>query len=161
MLQRHFDRINEIPKFKGSTKIFIPESNLANEGSHMANMIKKRPDVRTYWEKETKIGVHKSHSVTDDYQYMFDSKLKNNSMFFDDEFFTTSKGKTVESVKGQAREELERYHYDYVEPKTVHGKGSLKITGKMGSTMNDDLAIAILMGPYWGRIVLRTLDRLH
>jgi hypothetical protein len=155
VLRRHFEGINQIPRFRASMKVFIPESNLANEASHMANMIKKLRDVRCFSPKQDRVGVHKSHSVTDDQQHTFNSKLKSDSLYFDYDFFTTSTGKTVKSIKAMAREQLERYHIEYQEAKDEWSRSKQVITGKMGSGMQDDLAIAILMGPYWSRIALK------
>lgn len=146
--------------FASSTKVFVPESNLANEASHMTNMVKRRPDVKTYWQKNDRPGVHKSHNVTDDYQFVFDDKLKNDAVFFDYHFFTTTKGKTEREMKGILREQLERYHFEYEEANNVHGRPRQTITGKMGSGMQDDLAIATLMGTYWSRVILKDTSRL-
>lgn len=154
-LRAHFERINRIPTYKGIQKIFVPESNLANEASHMTNMIQNFPDVKTYWQKQDRPGVHKSHNVTDDYQFLFDSCLKNDRIYFDHQFFTCTKGKTEKEMKGMLREQLERYHFEYEEAHNIYGRPRQTITGKMGSGMQDDLAIATLMGPYWGRIILR------
>lgn len=121
----------------------------------MTNMIKKMRDVRGFWPKQDRVGVHKSHSVTDDQQYMFSSKLKNGTLFFDFDFFTTSRGKTMQSMRGMAREQLERYHIEFEEPTNNRSQPKQVITGKMGKGMQDDLAIAILMGPFWGRFALK------
>lgn len=155
VLRRHFDAINNIARFREAIKVFVPESNLANEASHMANMMKKRRDVRFLWEKIDKIGVHKSHSITDDQQYVFNHRLKANTIYFDEDFFTTTQGKTVNSIKGMAREQLERYHIEYQEPNNSWSRPKQVITGKMGAGMQDDLVIAILMGPFWGRFALK------
>ena len=161
VLRTHFERINDIPIFKSAVKVFIPESNLANEASHMVNMIKKMPDVRVYWQKDDRPGVHKSNAITDDYQFLFNSKLKNKALFFDNQFFTCSRGKTEQQVKGMLREQLERYHYEYLEARSIHSKPTQTITGKMGSGAQDDLAISTLMAPFWGRIILRDVRRIR
>lgn len=157
----HFQRMNQILGYSSVVKVFIPESNLANEASHMVNMIKAMPDVRTFWQRDDRPGVHKSHAVTDDYQFMFDSKLKTDSLHFDSNFFTTTPGKTEREIKGLAREQLERYHIEFQDAHDVYGRAKQVITGKMGPGMQDDLAIAILMGPYWGRLVLKNRQRLR
>lgn len=159
-LRAHFERINEIPMFKGSRKVFIPESNLANEASHMTNMLGHMSDVRVYWQKDDRPGVLKTAHITNDYQFVFNSRLKSKSIWFDSQFFTTTPGKSETEIKGQLREQLERYHYEYLEARTVHGNPKQTITGKMGSGMQDDLAIATLMAPYWGRIALNDLRRI-
>lgn len=142
-------------------KIFVPESNLANEADHMASMIRKRTDVRTYWHKDDRPGVHKSHNVTDQYQFLFNSRLKLNMIHFDANFCTSSPGKSVKDILGQAREQLERYHIEFQDARDNYGHAKQVITGKMGSGMQDDLAIAILMGPYWGTVIQNNMNRLR
>lgn len=160
-LRNHVERLNEIPMFSSSIKVFIPENNLANEGSHMWNMLKKLPDMRCYWEKNDRPGVHKGKDTADDYQYMFNVKLKADAIRFDSEFFTTSRKHSVTSIKGVLRKQIEQFHFAYEEPKTVHQtKGKQTITGKVGTSEQDDLIIALLMGVFWGRIVLKNPKRL-
>lgn len=155
-LHHHLDRINEIPIFRSSIKIIIIENNLGNEASHLWNMIKKRKDTRCFWEKNDRPGIWKGKDTADDYQYFFNVKLKKGAVRFDREFFTTSLKQTEATVKGILRGQIERFHYAYEEPKTVHQeKGRQTITGKMGSSEQDDLIIALLMGVFWGRIYLK------
>jgi hypothetical protein len=124
-------------------------------------MIKKMPDVRCYWQKNDRPGVFKGKETADDYQCLFNVKLERNAIRFDSEFFTTSKGHTKETMKGLAQGQLERFHYEYEEPKTVHGNPKMTITGKNGSAEQDDGAIAILMGAYWGRYAAKDMSRLR
>src|SRR4051812_38839281 len=84
------DRLNQIPMFKTSLKIFICENNLGNESSTTAHMIRKRKDVRLYWEKSDKVGVRKDENTADEFQYLLNVKLRNDAILFDSEFFTTS-----------------------------------------------------------------------
>lgn len=141
--------------------MFIPENNLGNEGSHMWNMIKKLPDVRCYWQKNDRPGVHKGKDTADEYQYMFNVKLKNNAILFDYEFFTTSRKHSVASIKGLLRKQMETFHYAYEAPNSVHNKGRQTITGKMGAAEQDDLMIAVLMGVFWGWAVLKDPRRIE
>jgi hypothetical protein len=142
-------------------KIFIPENNLGNEGSHLWNMIKKMPDVRCYWQKNDRPGIHKGKDTADDYQCLFNVKLERGAVRFDSQFFTTSKGHNVNTMKGLAQGQLERFRYDYEEAKTVHGNPKMTITGKTGTSEQDDGAIAILMGAYWGRYATKDMSRLR
>jgi hypothetical protein len=153
-LRQHLDRLEQIPVFRESIKVFVPENNLANEGSHMWNMIKNYPKVREYRQKDV-TGVHKGPGLADHYQYMFNVKLKNNAVLFDSEFFTTSRTYERNSIKALLREQLERYHFGVDEPKSEGKEGKQYITGKMGTTGQDDLAIVVLMGVFWGPVVLK------
>ncbi len=160
VLRRHIAEINRNPIFRSSVKIFIPESNLANEASHMASMVRKLPNVGVFWEKDYKVGVHKSNTVTDNYRATFDTLLRSDTstIYFDSLFWTNTNGKTASVIKGEMRQELERYHYEVLEAKTIHQSDKQKITGKMGA-LNDDIAIAVLMGPYWAAVVRNNLGR--
>ena len=141
-------------------KIFIPENNLANEGSHMWHMIKNRKDVRCYWEKSDVPGVRKDKDTADEFQYIINVKMRNNGIRFDNEFYTTSKGHTVQSMKGLFKQELQQYHYEYEEGKGRNGNGKLTITGKGGSGENDDLTIAFAMAVKHGRDILMSPRKL-
>lgn len=148
------DALNEIPIFKNAIKVFVPENNLANEGTHLWNMVKNYPKMREYRQKDV-TGVHKGAGLADHYQYMFNVKLKNNAVFFDSNFFTTSRQYETNSIKALLREELERFHFGMDEPKAEGKDGRMYITGKMGTTGQDDLAIVVLMGVFWGPVVLK------
>lgn len=160
VLRGHLDRLNEIPMFKSSMKIFVPENNLANEGSHLWHMINKRPDTKVFWQKQDKIGVCKDKNTADEFQYIINVKMRNKAIRFSDNFFTNSKKHTIKSLKGEFRRQLETFHYEYEEPKTVHGNPRQTITGKMGPSSQDDLMIAFGMGVFWPRLILRDPRRL-
>ena len=161
VLRTHIDRLNDIPVFRSSTKVFIPENNLGNEGSHMWNMIKKMPDLRCFSSKNDRVGVHKGKDTADEFQYIFNVKLKNDAVLFDNEFFTTSKKHTLTSIKATFREQMERFHFAYEEATSIHQNPRQTITGKGGSTEQDDLMIAVLMGVFWGRVVLKDPRRVQ
>lgn len=152
VLETTLDRLNTIPMFKSCMKIFIPENNLGNEASTMWHMIKKRKDLRCYSEKNDKTGVQKDKDTADEFQYILNVKMRNDAIRFDNEFYTTSKGHTAQSMKGLLKEELQRYHYEYEEDK--NGKEKMKITGKGSNGENDDLVIAFAMGVHHGRNIL-------
>lgn len=147
-MRTHINRVNQIDILRGVRKIFIPENNLGNEGQTLWNMIKKMPDVRCYWQKDDRPGVYKGKDTAEIYQYTFNNKLSNNRVHFAAEFFTTSRDKTREQILGLAREQLEQFQFVY-DPKT----NKQTITGKHCG--NDDLAVALLMGPVWGRQVMK------
>ena len=154
-LTGHFEAINRIGRFKTAMKIFIPENNLGNEATHMNSMIKNRPDVRTYWQKDDRPGVNKSAPVTDHYQFLLNTKLHENSLLFDFDAFTISKGMTLKSIRMLLREQMERYHYEFDQE-----KNKVHITGKQGGDKQDDLLIATMMAVYWGRACRKDPKRL-
>lgn len=138
VLRRHLDRLNDIPMFKSSIKVFVPENNLANEAAHMWHMIRKRPDCRCFWQKDDRPGIMKDKDSANNYQYSINVKMRNKALLFDSEFFTTSSKYTVQSIKGLFREELERFHFEYDEL-----KDKCTITGKGGSGVNDDMVMTL------------------
>ncbi len=144
--------------FKNAIKVFVPENNLANESSHMWHMIKDRPDIRCYWQKQDRPGVIKDKDSADDFQYIINVKMKNDAIRFDYNFFTTTRGHNPESMRGLFREEMERYHYEYEE--TKNGKGKLTITGKGGSSEQDDLVVVFGMAVKHGLDILRDPRRI-
>lgn len=160
-LKQHLDRLDEIPIFRNSIKVFVPENNYANEGTYLWNMVKNYPKLREYRQKDDKTGVHKGHGMADHYQYMFNVKLKNEAVQFDNEFFTTSRAYERNSIKALLREQLERYHFGVEEPKSEGKDGRQYITGKMGTSGQDDLAIAVLMGVFWGPVVLKNPRKIN
>lgn len=139
---------------RGAIKIFIPENNLGNEATHMDNMIKDRPDVRTYWQKEDRPGITKDGRSADNYQYLFDKKLEDDAILFHRNAFTTSRKRNFAKTKSMLREQLDAFHYEYDSE-----RDKVKITGK-GSGIQDDFAIAILQCVYHGRAATRDPRRL-
>ena len=136
-------------------KFLIVENNLGNEASYMWNMVKNYPNVKPYWEKEDKMGVRKGKFTADDYRAICQVKLTNDAILFDSEFFTCSLKHSKQGIKNIAREQFERFHYEFEDAKTPHQHAKQTITGKLGSSENDDLCIAVLMGLYWGRQVIK------
>ena len=155
-LLSHFNRINENPRWKTATKIFIPENNLGNEATHMNSMIKRLSDVKTYWQKDDRPGISKTAAVSDNYQFLLYTKLQHNGIFFDMDCFTMSRKLSIEDLKFQLREQMERYHYEF---DAIRNK--VHLTGKMGGGKQDDLLIALMMSVYWGRAASRSKGRLN
>lgn len=146
------DRLNEYPIFKSAIKVFIPENNYGNEGVHAWGLIKNRIDCRCYYEKD-KPGIRKSPESGENYQYLFNVKLKSRCIRFDSNFFTTSRYHTVQSIRGLLREQLEMYHPEVKKATDpIHGREKKTYTGKTGG-MNDDLCIATLQNVWWSYMI--------
>jgi hypothetical protein len=143
--------LNKIPFFQGSTKVFIVENNYGNSGTFFWNLVKTAfPDLAVYCEKKDIIGTRKGPETADYFRQFFNVKLSHNRVRFDSNFFTSNKKKNANQMKTQCKEQLERYSFvfqkaknDFVQPRQV-------ITGKSGSTEQDDLAISTLMGVFYG-----------
>lgn len=148
------NKLNEIPFFRPSAKIFIPENNYGNEASWMWNFIKNQfPYITCFTENGQKCGIRKGPETAEMYQLFLNVKLSIDFVKFDINFFTSNKQKSANQIKAQAREELERYHIECEEP--MNGaKPKQKITGKGGPYEQDDLAIAILTGGTNGQRII-------
>lgn len=154
------DRLNEYPLFRGSTKVFIPENNLGNEAVHAWGLIKNRIDMRCYYEKD-KPGIRKAPEHGEEYQYLFNVKLKNSSIRFDSNFFTTSRYHTTQSIKGLLKEQLEMYHPEVKKATdAIHGREKKTYTGKTGG-MNDDLCIATMQDVWWSWMIEKNPRVIH
>lgn len=116
----------------------------------MHSMVKALPNVQTYWQRDDRPGVTKTHSSTMDYQFLLDTKLAHNGVRFDIDLFTTNRKEKLDSVKQNLRGQMERYHYE-----EQPGNKKVKLTGKMGGDMQDDLLIALMQCIYYGRACMR------
>lgn len=146
VLKQHFDAIDDMPMFKGAMKILVVENNMGNEASHMYHMVRDRPNVRAYSQKEDRMGIHKRDTTADEYQYYMNLKLRHESILFERDCFTNNKKYKINGVKGMLREQLERFH-GRIE------KGKVIYSGKIGSEQ-DDLVIATLMAVFWPQYIL-------
>ena len=153
LLLRHFNRINALsPKYAGATKIFIPENNLAHEASHMFNMIRDRPDVRTFYQKSNgKPGILKGPETADFYVVETEEHMRLNRLRFASNLFTNTLGHTAETAKVRLQEEMERYHIQLRLARTEFEQTRRVLTGKGGGDLQDDLIIAMMQCLYWGK----------
>lgn len=123
-------------------------------------MVRKRPDIRCFWQKDDRPGVLKDKYTADDFSLSLNVKMQkdNRSCRFSSEFFTTSQRHTAESMKGHLRQELEVYHYEYKDPKELNS--AYKITGK-NAGKQDDATIAYCMNIIWPPRILKCLSRVY
>lgn len=122
-------------------------------------MVKKNPNMRYFSQNDGKIGIWKGEQHADKYQFTFKVKIMNNAVKFHENMFTISTDHTVESIKGRLREQLEKFR---IIPPGIEGnnKKTPKISGKTRTTQ-DDLAISVLMGPYWSQIAMEHENRIY
>lgn len=150
LIRRHIAALKEI--YPTTHLWFIPENNLALEGSHLEKFVKKIPYLRTYCEREDgRAGVRKDENNTSDYQIRVEDMLIKKDIRISRRFFTVSKGQTAESIITEVQNQLERYHWE-VETVGDPAKGNVKtiMTGKMGGSQ-DDLYITLAMLCYWSK----------
>lgn len=163
LLNRHLDALSNHPELQGVMKIFIPEANLGNEATHMHSMISQRGDVRSYWQKEDRLGIIKDARVTDNYQFFLDDMLQQDFLRFYHDIITHSRHFRTspggEAIVNLVQEQMQRYHYERLDTVDRNGNPRCRITGKSGGKQ-DDLLIALMMALYWGRAVLKDPRRI-
>lgn len=155
---RHIARLREL--YPGVHIWFIPENNLGLEGSHMEKMVRRVPNLDTYYEQEGKrAGVRKSGLNTSDYQIRMEDMLIKKDVRFSTNLFTVSKGQTVKTIFTEMQSQFERYHWE-VESIGDPSKGNFKttMTGKMGGAQ-DDMYIAMAMLGYWPKRIRTEVGR--
>ena len=128
---------------------------MGNEATHMHSMLRDKPDIVTYWEKEDRPGIRKTHRNTDDYQFLMDTHLRNDSIRFDSDCFTCNRSNNLPIMKNMLREQMEMFHYEYDSE-----RDKVKLTGK-AADKQDDLNIALMMLLYWSRACARDPRRLY
>lgn len=109
-------------------------------------MVKGFPNVRTYWEK-AKPGICKTHTITNEYQFLTTHMIRECAIRFSTHLFTTSRDQNARTIKTLLMDQTLRFHREM----NPDGK-TRTMTGKMGDKQ-DDLLIATMMSIYWGRSV--------
>jgi len=96
-----------------------------------------------------KAGIAKTPEITSHYVYCFTDILRGGHLALEEDWFThTPINGSKKNLWQEAKEQISRYGRDE--------KG--KLTGKFGS-FQDDIAIALMMLPYWSRAVERNDHR--
>ena len=134
--------------FADSMKIFIPENNLAFEAIHMRGMIGDRHDVKTFWQKQDRPGIHKGKDTADDYVASISDMMRTNQIRFSTDLFTTTAGYTSSSIKDELQGQVESVCVQIRQPHTEFEKIRRTIGGKGGGNQ-DDLYIAFAQAVYW------------
>jgi hypothetical protein len=109
--------------------------------------------ITTFWETDKKPGVCKTAAVTREYQFLLSNALHNHSLLFETNLFTTSREQTPETMLTRLEDEMVRLHWDIRKANDVHGRSSVRLTGKIGNKQ-DDLLIGLSMLLYWGRVIM-------
>lgn len=162
LVRRHILRLNNHEKFRPAKKIYIPENTMGMMGGNLANYVKDYSEITVYYEKpeSRKPGVNKTHAITEDYIFYLNHLLGKQGVLFDRDCFTISRGRTIQTVKGELREGLERFHEEVKQAKDNFGTSKAVQTGKLG-TKNDDIPVALMQAIFWGRAALKQYRRRH
>jgi len=153
MLARHFGAIDAHPLWRQARKIFIPENNLGLEASHMETMVGAYRNVTTYRQKPDRPGVCMTNAIKREYQLHMVHSLYNRSLLYERDVFTTNRDRSVETMRGMLRAQLERFHRVVKPAADDFQNERVAITGKTAAqdeNGQDDLAIAGMMAPFWG-----------
>ena len=153
LIHRHYRKLLENKTWREAKKMFVVENNLGMEALHLDTMVKDIPGVEVFWEKPNKPGVCKSGKNTREYQFLFNNLLASGGLHFDRDCFTVTREKTVQCMRDQLQEQMLRLHYNVRKSADGITRDRVHMTAKMGS-MQDDLLIATMMIPYWGRLVM-------
>jgi len=166
--RRVFETLRQM--YPSTVIVFIPEANYAKEASHLWDHIRHMPLVVTMQEVgEGYYGVRKDNFITFEMHSLYVRMLREKAIFIAPEFVGIPPDKKAANLGldrnpeaaasymlSAFKQQLMAMRYQRVntregskEEYTIHGKG-------MG--MNDDLAVAAMMGPYWRQVFLRSCN---
>lgn len=156
LLKRHMRYIRNHPMWKDSHIVFIPERGTGLAHSALGNMAESFDRVTVFKQKSDVNGVIVTGRVKRSYQINMVDALWDGSIRFERDFFTISKqkGKRIKSEDMiiLAREQMERFHWDYKAANDAHGTDRWAMTGKIGEKQ-DDALMALLMCYTWGNCI--------
>ena len=138
--------------FPQSFIIFIPESNLGHEASHMSHMLKRIPKCRSLMEKGVP-GVLTTHKRKELYANTAVERFAEESIYYADRFVCMNPfgdaNERAAKVKKQFRKQLSVFSKIIV----ARGKDSYNIPKVVYSGKDqgeDDLVMTFMIGLYWG-----------
>lgn len=135
---------------------FIPENNLGLEASHLETFVDQvgLDNIKTFYQKK-RPGICKTAKETSGYPIIVEDYLINRLLRFDSRLFTVTRKATVESIKKELRSQLERVRVETQEPTDVFKRRRVTYTGKVGTSLQDDMYIVLAMCLYWGPVAIR------
>ena len=152
LLKAHVEGIRAVPEFADAYIIFIPESNLGNEASHMKNMMSVYPNLWT-WNENGRDGLLTTHPrkalfaaegvryLASNAMHIYKNVLLNNP--YDHAPYADKKQKVLKALKTQ----LLKFS-KIVEPRG-HGKPKITYSGKgPNKDENDDFVLTLLIALY-------------
>ena len=165
LLLDHTAAIRRMPGFGDAAIIFIPESNLAFEGIHQANLL-KRVGVRNVvlmTEDDNRVGVRTNAPLKAAMKMAFEEKLKKGHVRLHKDFLVVHEGSDRTEVLQQMREELDNYSVIYTERKSADSlfEGpKVRICGKLGFGF-DDLVICLQLNLIMKRRFFQSVNYLN
>jgi len=116
-------------------------------------MVQSISGVETYWEKETRPGVHKDGKATRNYQFILTNALSQGTVRFERDLFTVTRERTPQDMRDVLQDQMLRYHWEKKKATDIMGTDRYTLTGKVGN-MQDDLLITMEMVLYWGTNII-------
>jgi hypothetical protein len=147
LMVNHMQELRKrIPGMRAARIVFIPESNLAFEGTHQANAIKKSglKNVCIMREDDNRAGVRTNESFKKTMAIAFKEKLTKRKVFFNDNMVTLSPKVTPDDLKKELMNELTNYTRIIKESRDVYVPPKELYSGKNGYGF-DDMVIALTM----------------
>jgi hypothetical protein len=80
--------------------------------------------------------------------------LSQGTLRFDQDCFTTTREKDIQSMKDILQDQMLRFHWEHKKANDVYGKPRYALTGKVGEKQ-DDLLITVAMFLYWAQVIFR------
>ena len=150
LLEAHVRAVRAI--FRSSYIIFVPESNLGHEASHMSHMLRDVPNCRSLMERGEP-GVITTHKRKELYTNMAVERFAGEGIWYAERFICVNPfgdANTREArVKRMFRKQLGSFS-KVVIPRGKDGYEKPKVTysGKAAGA-NDDLVMTFVIGLYW------------
>ena len=141
---RHHEKFISVPM------VMVIENAPQLLGSMLTQYCVGMPDVITMAEYGNRqYGVPKTNDNTRAMQWMMEELLATNRIYYSVELMTCT-GSSPEAMTKQLETQLDNFRWRKKERVSEFGRASWRLDGKIGGS-NDDLAVAVLMAPYWHR----------
>ncbi len=176
LLVDHIGRLRQIPGMRDAVIIFIPESNLAFEGIHQANLLRKAyheqidPPQNTIMddrsshrivlmkEDDNRIGVRTNADLKKGMKLALEEMFKARRVRIHSRFMVVHEGSNREEILQQLRDELDNYSAIYTPSKNLYEGPKVRFSGKLGFGY-DDLVICLQLNLIMKRRFFQASDR--
>lgn len=146
LLVSHIQKLRQVPGLESAIIVFVPESNLAFEGTHQSNVILNSglSNVCIMREDDNRAGVRMDNSLKKAMATAFKYKLNKGKVRFLYDFVSLGEKKVYDDVRNEIVEELVYYTRIVKPSKDPFEQPKEIFSGKKGYG-TDDLAIAIML----------------
>ena len=157
LLVTHVKALRRI--FKNIYFIFVPESNLGHEASHMWHMLKDQPRIKTLMERGEP-GVITTHKRKELYANYAVEQFANEGMHFakDEEWVTANPFKDANlranSVRKEFIQQLGFFNKIVIMKGEPHEGNIPKIVYSGKKSGNDDIVMTFVIGLYWAMMFM-------